>query len=98
MPNTGALRRRFKPSARFVAPSLRRRFSNLITNLVGAGSVFPVVNHTNPVNYSRTVAILHGSAILHSMMKMIVELLQATVLAALFFGPLFYYFLFVMQP
>jgi hypothetical protein len=57
-----------------------------------------VVNHTNPVNYSRTVAILHGSAILHSMMKMIVELLQATVLAALFFGPLFYYFLFVMQP
>jgi hypothetical protein len=33
-----------------------------------------------------------------TMMKMIVELLQATVLAALFFGPLFYYFLFVMQP
>jgi hypothetical protein len=33
-----------------------------------------------------------------TMMKTIVELLQATVLAALFFGPLFYYFLFVMQP
>jgi hypothetical protein len=44
------------------------------------------------------VAILHGSDTLHSMMKMIVELLQATVLAALFFGPLFYYLLFVMQP
>lgn len=31
-------------------------------------------------------------------MKYIVELLQAIVLAGLFFGPLFYYFLFVMKP
>lgn len=44
------------------------------------------------------VAILHGSDILHSMMKLIVELLQATVLAALFFGPFFLYILFVMKP
>lgn len=31
-------------------------------------------------------------------MKFIKELLQATVLAALFFGPLFYYMIFVMKP
>ena len=31
-------------------------------------------------------------------MKYVVELLQATVLAALFFGPLFYYLLVVMKP
>lgn len=31
-------------------------------------------------------------------MKSLKELAQATVLAALFFGPLFYYFLFVMKP
>lgn len=44
------------------------------------------------------VAILRGSDTLHSMMKLIVELLQATVLAALFFGPFFLYLLFVMKP
>ena len=32
------------------------------------------------------------------MMKTIQALLQATILAALFFGPLFYYFLFMMKP
>jgi hypothetical protein len=26
------------------------------------------------------------------------EIIQATILAALFFGPLFYYFMFVMKP
>jgi len=31
-------------------------------------------------------------------MKFLKELAQATILAALFFGPLFYYFLFVMKP
>jgi hypothetical protein len=31
-------------------------------------------------------------------MKLIKEIAQATVIAALFFGPLFYYFLFVMKP
>lgn len=31
-------------------------------------------------------------------MKFLIELLQAIVLAGLFFGPLFYYFLFVMKP
>jgi hypothetical protein len=31
-------------------------------------------------------------------MKYIKELLQATILAALFFGPLFYYILVVMKP
>ena len=31
-------------------------------------------------------------------MKYLVELLQATVLAACFFGPLFLYMLFVMKP
>ena len=31
-------------------------------------------------------------------MKYIKELLQATILAALFGGPLFYYLLFVMKP
>jgi hypothetical protein len=31
-------------------------------------------------------------------MKFIKEFLQATILAALFFGPLFAYFLFVMKP
>lgn len=45
------------------------------------------------------VAILRGSVIIHYMMKKIlVEVLQATIAAALFFGPLFYYFLFVMKP
>ncbi len=33
-----------------------------------------------------------------TMMKMIVEFLQAAVIVTLVFGPLFYYFLFVMQP
>jgi hypothetical protein len=32
------------------------------------------------------------------MKRFVVELLQATVLAGLFFGPLFYYFLFTMKP
>jgi hypothetical protein len=31
-------------------------------------------------------------------MKFIKELLQATVLAALMFGPFFYYMIFVMKP
>lgn len=31
-------------------------------------------------------------------MKYLKELLQATVIAALMFGPMFYYFLFVMKP
>jgi hypothetical protein len=31
-------------------------------------------------------------------MKYIKELLQATFIAALFFGPFFYYILFVMKP
>ena len=31
-------------------------------------------------------------------MKYIKEFFQATILAALFFGPMFYYFLFVMKP
>jgi hypothetical protein len=31
-------------------------------------------------------------------MKFLKELAQAAVLAALFFGPLFYYMLFVMKP
>lgn len=32
------------------------------------------------------------------MLKLIKEVAQATILAALFFGPLFAYFLFVMKP
>jgi hypothetical protein len=32
------------------------------------------------------------------MKRFVVELLQATVLTGLFFGPLFYYFLVTMQP
>ena len=31
-------------------------------------------------------------------MNFVKDLIQATVLTALFFGPLFYYFLFVMKP
>jgi hypothetical protein len=31
-------------------------------------------------------------------MKFFIELLQAAVIAMLMFGPLFYYFLFVMKP
>jgi len=34
----------------------------------------------------------------NTIMKFIKDLLQATILAALFFGPLFYYFLFMMKP
>jgi hypothetical protein len=44
------------------------------------------------------VAKSSGSVIIHSMMKnILVEALQAAVLAALFFGPLFAYLLFVME-
>jgi hypothetical protein len=32
------------------------------------------------------------------MKKLLIEILQAAVLAGLFFGPLFYYFLVVMKP
>ena len=54
---------------------------------------------TNPVNYSRMVAISTRTCRIHSMMKkLLLEIVQATILAALFFGPLFYYFLFVMKP
>lgn len=31
-------------------------------------------------------------------MKLIKEFAQAVILASLFFGPLFYYFMFVMKP
>ena len=34
----------------------------------------------------------------YMMKQLFTEVLQATVLAALVFGPLFYYFIFVMKP
>ncbi len=41
-----------------------------------------------------TIAMLKGI----DMKKFAVEFFQATIIACLFFGPLFYYFLFMMKP
>lgn len=57
--------------------------------LIVLSSCFYTTNH---------LITVQTCGIIEPMMTLIKEILQAAILATLFFGPLFYYFLFMMQP